>query len=347
MLQYAFYAPPILLSPTTSSSPDAGASRAVSLAASVTSSTATEILRDSPAALTKATRTRKHTPTAPAARKTPPVSASDPVAPTTCNGDGACSPTHAGQNPADRFLEYNIVSHAVRNRAGFQSRFSKSGEIKTVVYTLNGPRWSDNPTLPQADAILGAEAGNAGIKTEQRLEATKGAKLKLTNKPIPPGEAAKRPSRTSISSKKIEEPEGKLPVVKKALPTGTKTRTRTAAQAREPPFGVFSDSAPRKNSIDAEAEALKRHLSESPSAEEHYQSAEEEHNNDDGEERQGHSARAVAKGTFATEGTAKTTEDEGSKEPMSMNGEVPDSEGSETSELTELDSDEMKTPKMF
>ncbi|KAG8625027.1 hypothetical protein KVT40_006778 [Elsinoe batatas] len=347
MLQYAFYVPPTPPSPTTSSSPDAGASRAVSLAASVTSSTPTEILRDSPAALTKATRTRKHTPAAPVARKSPTDSASDLFASTTCNHNGACSPTHAGQNSADRFLEYNTVSHAVRNRSGFQSRFSKSGEIKTVVYTLNGPRWSDDPTLPQADAILGAAPDNVSSKTEQRIEATKEAKLKLTNKPVPSLEAAKRPSRTSISSKKAEETAGKLPAVKKLQPTSTKTRTRAAVRTREPPFGVFSDSAPRKNSIDAEAEALKRHLSESPSAEEHYESAEEEQGNEKGEDKRGHSTTAAAKGTTTTKGAGKADGGEGSKDILSSNGEVPDSEGSETSELTELDSDEMKTPNLL
>ncbi|PSK42295.1 hypothetical protein B9Z65_4209 [Elsinoe australis] len=131
MLQYAFYAPP---TPVSSNAP-------TSCTLSPTTSGATLSTEQAPSHFPvqnpASSRIRKLTPVLPLskAHRQRQVGVGEARSVESGSGDGVGE----SGNPVDRFLEYNLVSHAVRLRAGFQARFG--GQGREVVYTANGPRW--------------------------------------------------------------------------------------------------------------------------------------------------------------------------------------------------------------
>lgn len=133
MLQYAFYAPP------TPVSSDAPTSRTLSPAASGATLSTEPPPPHFPVQNPASSRTRKLTPALPLskAHRQRQVGVGEARSVESGSGDGV----RGTGNPVDRFLEYNLVSHAVRLRAGFQARFG--GQGREVVYTANGPRWGD------------------------------------------------------------------------------------------------------------------------------------------------------------------------------------------------------------
>ncbi|KAF4550445.1 Hypothetical protein D9617_17g047130 [Elsinoe fawcettii] len=227
MLQYAEYSVPKPLPITASGSSDVvDDAYPTRSRANTTSTTETEILEHASHMPPRATRIRKHTPSARPFKSQAPNNAT-PLPPKDVSSVFQFSKNTT--NPVDRYLEYNTVSHAVRLRAGFQSRFAKDSQIKHIAYTPNGPRWADS--IPDTNGSAEDECPTL-----------------VTAKPPCEVPASSLPKKENLPTGVL----GRLPQVKKP---------NTRAGRGGPSRGVFTHGPGREGSIEAEAEGIRRQLS--------------------------------------------------------------------------------------
>ncbi|PNS19078.1 hypothetical protein CAC42_1814 [Sphaceloma murrayae] len=214
MLQYGFYTPPTAVE-EASSGTLSPVSPAAETAASTTASATPPTSDPSPI-------TESQTITKPRARKSPPMTLGNRKSSILLSSLPSTEPTaseNPSSNPADRYLEYNTRSHAVRLRAGFQSRFA-TNTVRRVLYTPLGPRWADEPIAPTPNNnIVPASGAVAGADETPGPESRVAKTLE--------GKAARTRNNARVPTGRGEVL-GKLPSVK-----GRVVGRTAAASARE------------------------------------------------------------------------------------------------------------------